>query len=197
MNYFEKYNKKLSTDFNTVEDTVVFCVCVWVDSWSCMRAIESFFFALLLFFNIKKRYCIHYYYNHTVIFTLKMVPFSPSSTCTHTYHFLCLWPKDGEGKKSIQNIRPNILLLLALIYSHSIFVWMDFSYFFFHLRSFFVVDVGFTDFFSIKIQKKMNRRYQHPFAVIHANCIMWLEWMEREEINPLNFGTHSPFFEIA
>lgn len=139
VNYFEKYRKK-----NSLLISIPFrgygcflCLCVCVSRQLVVHASDWEFFSAFFYFSILKRDIVFI----IIIIILLYLPskwyhFHPLPHA-HTYHFLCLWPKDGEGKKSIQNIRPNVLLLLALIYSHSIFVWMDFSYFFFSSLLFF------------------------------------------------------------
>lgn len=135
------------------------------------------YFSTFFFINIKKRYCIHYYYNHTVIFTLKWCFLHPLSYIyMHTSHFFFL-----HRNREKNNIRQNILLLSALIYSHSISVWMDF---FFSLSFFFW---SLQIYFPWKIQKKKNEKqisasdWRHSCELYNGNDD------GVEEINPLNF----------
>lgn len=103
----------------SMKKCVLLKVSIWFNSTERESAVGWLTMPPLSFpsLHIKKRYCIHYYYNHTVIFTLKMVHFAPLFY-SHTHHFLSIQIKKIYTQSTSE--REYIKTLSAYLFSFNI-----------------------------------------------------------------------------
>lgn len=142
-------------------------VSIWfgIDVDFCRQLVWHAVSIFFHFSNIKKRYCIHYYYIYP------RIHFAPSFMRTRIVFFLFENMYQAR-KKTVNRIYYYFRRLFILTQYPS--EW---------------ISLGMLNNFSIKIRKK-DLAYQHPQCVISVNCIMGIV-MVRKRSTLWIFRTHS------